>query len=52
MTSFETIFSPISAGRLLDVATGRGSFIHVLSESLRSYAEIISVYPFHLWLNL
>ncbi len=43
MTTFETIFSPISAGRLLDVATGRGGFIHVLVESLRGYDEIIGV---------
>ncbi len=42
-TTFETIFSPITAGRVLDVATGRGSFIHVLSESLQSYDEIIGI---------
>ena len=43
MTSFETIFSPISAGRVLDVATGRGGFIHALIESLNSYDEIIGI---------
>ncbi len=43
MTTFETIFSPISAGRLLDVATGRGGFIHALVETLHSYDEIIGI---------
>ena len=43
MPTFETIFSSISAGRVLDVATGRGSFIHALIESLKSYDEIIGV---------
>ena len=43
MTTFETIFSPISAGRVLDVATGPGSFIHTLIGSLKSYDEIIGV---------
>ena len=43
MKTFETIFSPISAGRLLDVATGRGSFIHTLIESLKDYDEIIGI---------
>ena len=39
--TFETIFSPISAGRVLDVATGRGGFIHALDKTLQSYDEII-----------
>ena len=43
MTSFETLLSSISAGRLLDVATGRGSFIHTLIESLKDYDEIIGI---------
>ncbi len=43
MTTYDTIFSPISAGRLLDVATGRGGFIHALIESLNSYDEIIGI---------
>lgn len=42
-TTFENIFSPTSAGRVLDVATGRGGFIHVLAETLQSYDEIIGV---------
>ena len=42
-TTFEKIFSPISAGRVLDVATGRGGFIQVLAETLQSYDEIIGV---------
>ena len=43
MITFETIFFPISAGRVLDVATGRGGFIHALIESLSSYDEIIGI---------
>ena len=42
-TTFEIIFSSISAGRVLDVATGRGGFIHVLDETLQSYDEIIGI---------
>ncbi|MBT3337622.1 MAG: class I SAM-dependent methyltransferase [Anaerolineae bacterium] len=43
MTTFETIFSSISAGRVLDVATGRGSFIHALIGSLKNYDDIIGI---------
>jgi len=43
MTTFEVIFSPISGGRILDVATGRGSFIHIMLESLKDYDEIIAI---------
>jgi hypothetical protein len=33
----------VSAGRLLDVATGRGSFIHMLLEHLRDFEEMIGI---------
>ncbi len=33
----------ISGGRVLDVATGRGGFIHVLREELRDYDEIVGI---------
>jgi|APSaa5957512622_1039677.scaffolds.fasta_scaffold22199_2 ubiquinone/menaquinone biosynthesis C-methylase UbiE len=43
MTSFKNILSPISVGRLLDVGTGRGSFIHTLIKTLKDYDEIIGI---------
>lgn len=33
----------IPAGRVLDVATGSGGFIHFLLDSLKDYVEIIGV---------
>ena len=43
MTTFETIFAPISACRILDVATGRGGFIQTLLKTLQDYDEIIAI---------
>jgi SAM-dependent methyltransferase len=37
------ILGKISGGRLLDVATGNGGFIHFLLEGLQDYREIIGV---------
>lgn len=37
------ILGHISGGRVLDLATGRGGFIHFLIEGLQDYAEIIGV---------
>lgn len=43
MHTFEQVFAPISAGRILDVATGTGGFIQALMETLHSYTEIIGI---------
>ncbi len=43
MTTPQEILHQISANRILDVATGGGSFIHFLLEGLQDYAEIIGV---------
>ena len=43
MTTFESILSPISGGRILDVATGRGSFTQTLIDCLKDYDEIIAI---------
>jgi len=37
------ILGRISGGRMLDVATGSGGFIHFLLAGLRDYTEIIGV---------
>lgn len=37
------ILGQISGGRVLDLATGRGDFIHFLIEGLKDYAEIIGM---------
>lgn len=39
----EEFLSNISGGRVLDVATGSGDFIHVLMDSLKDYTEIIGI---------
>ncbi|MDP1544988.1 MAG: methyltransferase domain-containing protein [Anaerolineales bacterium] len=39
----EDFFGTISGGRVLDVATGDGNFIHFLVDSLKDYTEIIGV---------
>lgn len=39
----EDFFGAISGGRILDVATGDGNFIHFLTDSLKDYTEIIGV---------
>lgn len=43
MTTFEDIFSSISGGRILDVATGNGNFIQTLDATLKVYDEIIGI---------
>lgn len=43
MTTPKDILGQISGGRVLDVATGTGGFIHFLREGLHDYAEIIGV---------
>jgi len=43
MSTYEEIFGPISGGRILDVATGNGNFIHALDATLKDYAEIIGI---------
>lgn len=42
-TSPKEILGHISAGRVLDVATGSGGFIHFLLDGLQGYTEIIGV---------
>jgi SAM-dependent methyltransferase len=37
------ILNNVSAGRLLDVATGRGGFIHTLLDHLRDFEEMIGI---------
>jgi SAM-dependent methyltransferase len=37
------LFSNLSAGRVLDVATGRGGFIHFLLEHLKDFVEITGI---------
>jgi len=43
MLTSKDILGQISAGRILDVATGGGNFIHFLMEGLQDYTEIIGV---------
>jgi ubiquinone/menaquinone biosynthesis C-methylase UbiE len=43
MTTFQDVFKRISGGRVLDVATGSGGFVHVLSECLKDYKEIVGI---------
>jgi SAM-dependent methyltransferase len=43
MTTPQEILANIPTGRVLDVATGGGGFIHFLLEGLQGYAEIIGV---------
>jgi SAM-dependent methyltransferase len=43
MTTPKDILGNIPGGRVLDVATGGGGFIHFLLEGLRDYTEIIGV---------
>jgi ubiquinone/menaquinone biosynthesis C-methylase UbiE len=39
----EQLLSTTDAGRVLDIATGNGGFIHLLIGTLKSYSEIIGV---------
>ena len=43
MDIFKQAFKDLPPGRLLDVATGSGGFIHLLVENLPGYTEIIGV---------
>lgn len=43
MNEPEDILGSISGGRILDVATGGGNFIHTLMDELKDYTEIIGV---------
>lgn len=43
MKDHYSILNQISAELVLDAATGRGDFIHVLKQNLRSYVQIIGV---------
>jgi len=43
MQTFEEIFAPLSGGRILDVATGNGNFVHVLIGTLKDYDEIVAI---------
>jgi SAM-dependent methyltransferase len=43
MNTPKNIFGQISGGRVLDVATGGGNFIHFLLEGLKDYTEIIGI---------
>jgi len=43
MLTSKDVLGQISAGRILDVATGSGNFIHFLMEGLQDYTEIIGV---------
>jgi len=39
----QEILGHISGGRILDVATGNGGFIHFLLDGLKDYTEIIGI---------
>jgi len=43
MTDPKTIFNTISAGKVLDVASGKGSFVRYLTETLKDYDEITAI---------
>lgn len=43
MTDPKQILGHISGGRVLDVATGSGGFIHFLLDGLKDYAEILGI---------
>lgn len=43
MTTYQDIFEGISGGRVLDVATGSGGFIHILIDHLKNFSEIIGI---------
>jgi ubiquinone/menaquinone biosynthesis C-methylase UbiE len=43
MITPQDILGQLSGGRVLDVATGNGNFIHFLLEGLKDYTEIIGV---------
>jgi ubiquinone/menaquinone biosynthesis C-methylase UbiE len=43
MSTLQDILGQLPAGRVLDVATGNGAFIHFLLERLKGYTEIIGI---------
>jgi ubiquinone/menaquinone biosynthesis C-methylase UbiE len=43
MTTYDDIFGGISGGRVLDVATGAGGFIHILLDNLKDTSAIIGI---------
>lgn len=43
MNILQQAFGNISGGRVLDVATGNGNFVGILSENLRDYTEMIGI---------
>jgi ubiquinone/menaquinone biosynthesis C-methylase UbiE len=43
MEQLKNLLASISAGRVLDVATGSGGFIHFLLDGLKDYSEIIGI---------
>jgi ubiquinone/menaquinone biosynthesis C-methylase UbiE len=43
MSVFKQALGQIAGGRVLDVATGRGSFVGTLERSLQSYTEIVGI---------
>ena len=43
MTNPQDLIGHLSGGRVLDVATGSGAFIHFLLEGLKGYTEIIGI---------
>lgn len=43
MDTIEIKFKQISGGKILDVGTGDGSFIHMITELLKDYTEIVGI---------
>jgi ubiquinone/menaquinone biosynthesis C-methylase UbiE len=43
MSVLHQALSPLDGGRVLDVATGQGGFVHALTETLKSYTKIIGI---------
>ena len=43
MNAFEELFADLDGGRVLDVATGEGGFIHILQRYLGSFAIIVGI---------
>lgn len=43
MNTLQQAFGNIAGGRVLDVATGNGNFVGVLSEYLRDYTDIVGI---------
>jgi len=43
LNAFEELFADLDGGRVLDVATGEGGFIHILQRYLSSFASIIGI---------